>query len=71
MFRGNNCNLQNKLFFFGNNKNSKLMKVSFPTLTYYFLKKGVGTHKFYSRRLSFTNKLKMQSQKFVRSRSSC
>ena len=37
------CNLQN--FFIGNNKNNKLMKVSFPILTYYFLKKGVVTQK--------------------------
>ena len=29
VFCGNNCNLENKLFFLGNNKNAKLMKVSF------------------------------------------
>ena len=39
-----NCNLQNKLFFFGNNKNAKLVKVSFPILTYDFLKNGAVTH---------------------------
>ena len=39
IFFGNNCHLQNKWFFFDNNKNAKLMEVSFPIWMYFYKNK--------------------------------
>ena len=60
---GNNCNLQSKWFFFDNNENAKLMKVSFPILMYLKNKVWRKNNKFnqdFLRRLSFINKFKTE-----------
>ena len=50
VFCENNFNLQNKCFFFDNNKDAKLIKVSFPILTSFLKRKGWrGNNKFISK----------------------